>query len=701
MPDQLRTCREGLLDPQARFDERRRWADMLLSFKTPAARDMVVELLRTADRPEVRRALCSVLAEAAISHPERLDEAYIDPLVDLLESPDAETRTFSVHALADFPGEAVPARLIAVAADASASTAKRLAAIDALAAHTHRREVVEQLIALLDSGIPEITQHVLAVLAPITREDLGPDPARWRAWWKEQSKLGTEAWLAAQVRLYRDRARRLKDRLAEVQAKSRTEQQQLVERMQQFQRSLYRATAEDQQDALLARWLADPLPVVQETALTIIKTRIADEGRKPQGPVFSALLALLHDGTPQTRRAALEILQNLSDPAVVTEALAQLEKERDVATRTAIFKALGKLDSPQALPALIREIASPDSPGACVRQAALALGRIAPHAGDALPADRAVAALKDRYRRTDPSDAAMRAALLTAMAGVADEAFLPEFRSALEAEEPDILRAAIRGFLAVNDASRIRRLRTLMAHADPLVRLEAIRAVGRLGREEADLESLLTRMNPAIETDERARSAAFESFRQLLAKRPFPERIDAADRLRELPALQIRYLEALAEEMNKTDVDAAVRETLLNKLTTLLERTERFGECATHLRTLYELQRARKEAQTWATGLRLLHALLRSDPPAQVAAFTKELAETAADDDAKARIRKTVEGFLLDARAVNDPARSRQLVEQLRKTVPASLLGPEWTSLLDRAAAGLTRNDNAASTPGS
>ncbi len=74
-----------------------------------------------------------------------------------------------------------------------------------------------------------------------------------------------------------------------------------------------------------------------------------------------------------------------------------------------------------------------------------------------------------------------------------------------------------------------------MAHGDPLVRLAATEAVGQLGREEADLEYLLMRLNPTIESNELPRETAWRGFRRLLSRRSVGDRIKAAERLRDLP----------------------------------------------------------------------------------------------------------------------------------------------------------------------
>ena len=693
LQDQLRTCREGLLDPQARYDERRRWTDMLLAFRTPQANAIVVELLTKLDNAEVHRAICDVIGQNARRNPERLDATFVAPLIALLDAPDAAVRSLAARALAEFPGEQVPSELARLAAQPDVSIEKRLAAIDALAPNVHLREVVNQLMGLLDAGTPEIASRVMLVLTPVTPEVFGEDVETWRAWWREKSKLSAEAWLSDQVRIYRQRSRSLRDELSRYQSQTQRLHDALTLRMQRFQREFFRTVVEDQRNAKLAEWLADDLPVVQETAVSIIKTQIADEGRRPQDQVLSALLVLLRSDVPHLRRSALDIVQNLSDPEAVRAVLALLEVETDMPTRLAIFKALGKLDNADAVPALVREIASSTSSLECVRAAAMALGSVASKAKEESEMGHALAALKGRFENASPTDQAMHAALLFAMAGLANTAFVPEFRSALESDEPTVLRPAIRGLIAVGDQSRMRRLRTLMAHVDPLVRLEAIHAVGKLGGEEADIEGLLTRLKQTIEPDDRARKAAFLGFMHLLSRRTARERIDGANRLREDPDLQIRYLAELKDALASTNGDDGAYRESLQKLTGILEDNRRFGEAAVHLRTLYDLHKSRQEEDTLDVGLHLLSVLLRSQSSSGVSSLVQELAQSPGDARIGERIVETVANFLDDGTSGAAREYVLALIREL-SSVPADLLGAEWTDLLVRSSARLAKRDH-------
>ncbi len=684
--NQLQKCREGLVDPEARPEDRRRWAELLFSYSSPDAMALVVELLGAFETPDVQRAVCAVLADRARERPERLDPGFIEPLMDLLGAESEDLRTMAAGALADFPGADVPAKLGALAARTDVPVARRLAAIDALAPNTHRREVVGQLIGLLDAEAAEITDRVVDALESATPETFGSDADGWRQWWTEKSRLDEEAWLAEQLQIYRDRARRLADEFSEYRAVTQREQAAVTSQLRSFQRELFRTGNGEQRDAKLTEWLGDPLPVVRLTAVSIIKARMADEGKRPEGQVLTALLGALREGPPPIRREALEIVQNLNDPAVVEAVLSQLARETDLPTRLAIFKAIGRLDRPETIPALVQEITSASSSSECVREAAIALGHVATEADTAGDLKDAVRALKSRFDLTADEDVAMRAALLAAMAGLADAAFAPEFLGAVESDDERLLQPAIRGLLAIGEGSKLPRLRTLMGHGDPLVRLAATEAVGRLGREDADLESLLNRLNPDIEPNELPREAAWRGFRRFLSTRPVPDRIKAAERLREMPEAEVRYLKELADTLAGANGTGGDLETVLDRLSTVLVAEGHFPEAVPYLRSLCELRAIRSDEEAFKCGLRLLDAVLRDPTAVGLCELLQRLAAEAADAAARTRVVTHVSDYLESDAVVADTERTQSLIADLR-TVPTDILGESWSQMLERAAA--------------
>jgi len=683
--EQLQTCREGITDPQARPADRRRWAELLLTYRTPQASELTIELLRRSRSPDVQLAVCSVLADHAPGNPNELIADFVPPLMDLLGAESQELRATAARALAEFPGIDVPAKLGALAARANASLPQRLAAIDALTPNVHRREVVAQLIGVLDVSDPRITDRAVTALESATIESFGNDPTAWRAWWVNQSAMDHEAWLDQQLRIYRDRYRATADELIRFQEDSRREQTALTGRIRNFQREVYRTVAEDQRDAKLVEWLNGQLSVVRWGAVSIIKTRMADEGKRPEGAVLTALLGLLKDPAAETRREVLQIVQNLNDDAVVKAVLEHLLTEHDPPTRHAVFRALGRLDGAQAIPALIREIESPESFLDCVKEAAFSLGNLAAKSESKDPLTRAVGPLEKRYRAVDPADASMRAALLAAMAGIGDLAFADEFLEALESDDATMLQPAIRGIVRLKDVSKVRRLRALMAHLDPLVRREAIDAVAQLGREEADVESLLTRLNPAIEANDPAREAAWQGFRNMMGQRTLRERIEAADRLRDVPMYQIKYLEQLADASPPANGDDGDREKVLERLTSVLDGQKRFAEAAVRLRQLYDLRVSRSAGEALSTGLRLLRVALRN-ADGGIAALVKELVLLSPDEVTRTRIVDAITEYLDQKEPPPSNEQLRILLSDLR-SVRHEDVGGGWSALIERLAA--------------
>lgn len=684
--DQLQTCREGILDERARPADRRRWVEMLFSYNSEHARSMMVELFQMSDRPKVQQTLCDVLRSDVRNHPTRISDDYLEPLIHLLGASQDNLRQAASFTLSDFPGAQVPVRLGQIAADAQESRIKRLAAVDALAPNIHRRDVVRQLIQLLDVDDREIAFRVMGRLEPVTLETFGKNPERWRLWWIEKSQLRDEDWLGQQLIIYRNRWRRLQEELTLHQNQNRQDREAIVVQTQHFQRELYRAYSPEQRSVRLVEWLDYAHPVVQMTALEIIKSRIGDEGKRPDGQVLAALLRLLNHPSTSIRAEVLQIIQTLNDSEVVDAVLARLDQEKDSTIRQALLKAIGKLNSPAAIPALIKEIANEHANLECVTQAAIALGQIAPGDGDVLALHDPVTPLKNRYLSISVEQMELKAALLTAMAGVAHVSFAPEFMDAVESNDPNVLQPAIRGLRAIGDNSKLIRFRALMSHADPLVRLAATGAVGEMGREDADLETILTRLQPAMETNALVRSSAWHSLQSFMSRRSIEERIEASQRLRDQPDLEIRYLLELVDAFSSSQSDSAYLEKVLDRLTLVLTRQKKYAQSIAYLRQLHQMKKGRNNdsdnGSAQDVGLVWLGAVLRSASPGDVAHVIRQLRQSA-NQPHQRKIMSAIIEFLDSTEMVENAERTRQLLTTLQ-SISTDGWGVEWSQALDR-----------------
>ncbi len=694
---QLRTCREGNLDPQAPPEDRRRWVQLLLTFKSPEADNLVLELLNPAHRPEVQRAVCSELSAVLRSDPLRANPEFVEPLIRLLGSESVELRAAAAKALSEYQDGEVAVLLGRLASDSAATLPARLAAISALAANTHRRDVVEQLVPLLRLGVPEISEQAAAAIEPIAPQGFGTDFEKWNDWLSAKKDLGPEAWLSEQVRIYRDRLRRVQTDLALSQSDRERESAAAHSRIREFQREILRGLSSEQRAAKLVEWIDDPLAIVRLAALSIVKSRIADEGKRPEGALLASLVSLLQNEQVVVRREALDILQNLRDRSVVEAVLAQLERESDASLRLAMLDALGKLGDSVAVDALIREISGPISDPRGIREAANALGQIAARTRTGPSSEQgsessisgqptvqfqpAVEPLRRRYGEMAAEQLPVRAAILRAMAGVADSSFNAEFLQAIEEDSPTVLEPAVRGLATIKDTTKIARIRTLCSHADPRVRLAAVEAIGVLGNHDDDLAVLQNRLTPPLESNELVRQAAWKGWQTIVAGRPIADRVRAAERLRDFSQLETEYLRNLAQTLATTSNHTTSLQTVRERLVTILTSAGKYGEAVPYLRELFDGYTARSDAAAWPTGLRLLEAILQTPGQQGLAELIQRLSQSAQGDSQKAKIVETVRKYVDSPAMATNPDRARRLRADLG-TIEPSTVGDGWTDLL-------------------
>lgn len=679
----VRRCKEGIEDPQARFVERKRWAETLFAIDSHEAKALTIDLLRLSATPDIPKVMCTVISEQARLTPARLNVELIAPLIDLLGVENQDIRRLAAQALADLPGSQVPSDLGALAGNKDASLVKRKAAVAALEPNTHRRDVVAQLMVLLDSDDPQIVERAKSAMEPVIPKSVGRHIADWKTWWAAESRLSEDAWQARQLQLHSDRWRLAEDQLQRKMREAQQKEKVLTAQLQKFQREIYRAVSPDQRDTKIVEWLRDPLAEVNQSAMAMIKARIADEGKRPEGEVLGALLALFEAGSAKSRRDALEICQNLSDPIVVEKILTRLAGEEDLATRRVIFEALGNLDSTQAVPVIVQEIANPQSDPGCVEKAAMALGRISSRADVKALVPDAVTVLANRYRSILDHQRSLRASLLNAMVGVADPSFVPVFQAAVEIDDARIVREAIRGLRVMKDASKRPRLRTLTTHADAFVRLEAIEALGQLGVEDADLEPLLARLRPTEEPNERARDAAWRGFLAFCARRSMEEQVAMSQRLREMPENEAKYLTVLADILATSSNAVASLESVRERLAAVLLTLNRHNDAVVPLQALWEGYCSQDDQRAFEVGLRLLLATLKSGGDSKAARTVQQLVDFAGGDSDQHRVIQMISEHFDSPELLGNAERAGSLHKALAAISP----GPtpaSWTQLLDR-----------------
>ena len=254
---------------------------------------------------------------------------------------------------------------------------------------------------------------------------------------------------------------------------------------------------------------------------------------KPQGrdTAVPALLTVLKDENVAVRLAAVEALGNLEDPRAVDALVQALRNDSDAQVREAAASALGEIDSARAVPGLIAALGS-ERVAAVRAKIAWALGEI----DDARAVEALGAAVKDpevEVRRQvvwalGEIEAASAVPLLIPVLRDADAETRKQAAWALgEIESPDAIdalatatkdaNAEVRSE-AVSALGRIENKRALPAltaaigDAEVEVRREAIEAIGQLD----DLNSAPPALINALkDSDREVRKAAAEAVGQL------------------------------------------------------------------------------------------------------------------------------------------------------------------------------------------
>jgi HEAT repeat protein len=673
----LTSLRDTIVRARESMDSRRTAAQLLVAQELPEARTHVVDLLGHGD-PEVRRLVCVTLAEALPKSSAALDPPCVEPLILLLRDDRPEVRSAAARALAFAQDGGVAKKLGALAASTDVAAEVRRAAVDALAPNVDRLEVMETLVDLLGGGSDAIRGDVVAVLESATGERFGEDAERWRAWVQARSLR----WNEDRLRHYRERMRSVQQTLTQRTEEWRVREEQLRGRMVEFQREYFRTLPVEQREKVLVSWLGDSLVDVRRTALLIVTVLIGDEGYRPGSEMLTALLRSLSDTVPEVRLETLRIVQNLPAPSVGEAVLERLSQETDATVRQGLLRALGPLGGERAVPVLITELASPGAHELCVQEAASALGQVAARVRDRSTLAAAVEPLGTRYAAA-AGNPPLRSALLAGMAGVADASFAEAFRETLSSDDANLLRPALRGLVAVGEVASPARFRELTGHADVAVRLAAVEAVGRFGKDDADAQCLLVRLASEVEPSDAVRAGAWTALRGILRKRPISEQIAWADRFRDDKGSIVRYLTELEQQLSAPGTDADHLALVRERLVAELENTSRRGEAVPYLSSLFSAARERGDAEAFPWGLRLLTATVTARTDQSFGSVLGQLVALVRSEEELARLVATVTQVFDSPEVAGDTDRARVLIEEVAR-VPHDDLGPRWRDLVER-----------------
>ncbi|MGE0480159.1 MAG: HEAT repeat domain-containing protein [Phycisphaerae bacterium] len=662
---------EGPNSPQARQTGARE----LLRLEWPETTPRLVAVLAGSNAP-ARIAVARTLAEM----PRRRDPAFVEPLVAMLADADAAVRRAAVGALAAYTHGDVIGRMRTLALDSRAALPARRAAIDVLA-QMPQREALAALVDVLSDATSAVAAPALDALEQASGMEFNGDAASAITWWEADRQLPLAEWQAAQVQRVAAQNQRLAAQLQTAEA-----------RLTKALRDYYGKLPEAERPALLASFLADPLPVVRELALELVQ--IEQTNAKRLAPETAAVVrGLLADPATQVRAAAVRAVAGLRDPGDGARFVESLARESNGDVRIALINGLGYVGDAAAVDPLLGLLENADKP--TLSELATALGRLAERGVlDEQRGAVVATALLKRFDASRVDQSTIRERILWALSRLDDPRCSAVFVRALDpAEAATVRQAAIRGIAAVGRLDALDALLPATSDADTLVRRSAIDALAQHATSDAHLQALWTRLAPASEPDEASRDGAWRGALRLLASRSSADVEAWALRLPEAPPLlrarQALELLQLAEkaasaegrgpaELGRIDMQIAAQRAALGQTAEALAGYQRALATLVSAKSPQATECAASLVKTAAAADRYDDAL-----HAVVAAHAAAL-----DADALWRDLLAHVDALLASDAADAHDRAAAVIESLQARPPANLpaeLAPRFEELAQRA----------------
>ncbi|MFW6132654.1 MAG: HEAT repeat domain-containing protein [Planctomycetota bacterium] len=613
---ELNIWTEQLADPDTPMRIRRQAANLLLGRPYPQATEALLNFL-TAD--EHRQAKIAI-AEAIAADGDGARKEFIEPLMGMLTGGGPEVRAAAGLALLTYRADGVIERMIRVMQDPEQDRAVRLDVMRAVSGVLDKR-VVGALVGLLSVEDGDIAAAALETLPKLTKI-YGYTPRQWRSWWRRNQRKPLSEMLKEWAEKIAKRSGELEDENAALRA-----------RLAEATEKLYEATSADQRDALLRRYMDDPVSEVRAVGVKLLEASLGGRRTVPE-PLRARARELLNDDNLLIRSRAAQVVAKLGGENAAAVLVAALEDESAVDVREALLKALAYVRSPEALPAVIGALGSEQ--GALTAAAAMALEKTVEQQGiEGELRGRAVSTLLSRYAAAsgeEPTSASVREALLRAMGAVGGKKFIPVMTEALKDPAAMVRLAAVHGLGKLDSPKTAEALAPLVKDPDRGIRRAAIVALGAVnGARYA--ATIIERTLRSTEADAGVRQQAREEAARIIDKADADALAGLAERLGKRPELRrwrIRTLRALAEARGKTDGQQAA--AVLQELAAALRSAGEHAQAAAQLQRVHEQLSAAESDRAVEVWVAWMEALTAADP---VAAAGHMLQQD--DEDAFAR----------------------------------------------------------------
>jgi len=281
---------------QDAYSRRMAVSDVIAQSDAKAIGDLNTALTNTTDVT-----LVLMIAREIASREGEAPEALASALIDRMQSAEEPVRGELAQAAGRYRLDSVSNRLVLLARDGDADAGARAAAIAALSYDPNQRNA-ELLMLLTDPSEPaRVRQAAFDGLARLSGiSTFGDDANKWQAWWETHRSLAPMDWYAD-----------LTNRLTRRNDALRRTNQRISDRLLSVQRLLYRATPEDQREALLASMMSDTDQTTRRLALELASQRFIDQ--QPFGQaLITALLSGLDDSESSIRQGSAKLLRSIN-----------------------------------------------------------------------------------------------------------------------------------------------------------------------------------------------------------------------------------------------------------------------------------------------------------------------------------------------------------------------------------------------------
>jgi HEAT repeat protein len=692
---QLRINKTTLLENKS--DKNRIDAATLLLFsENPAAREIVLDVLRRADNPQARAAVCDALNPARVwQKPLKNQEDFIKPLITILTTEeDPAIAKPAAEAMLIFGYSQVQEYLEKAVTDPSLSVNVRMNIIYALKRHPDKQAVVK-LISLLESPELAIVEAARSALASVSIP-VNQDPAaRWQML-ADLKERGAEAFL-------RERLIRQETRVRELETDLSAWQKRYLTALG----GLYDSLADDAaKNAFIAQQLNSSEIAVRCWALDKLQELRKGTGKLKLSELEPILLGLISDPSRQVRLRTARLLALMGELNVAKPLLEQLKVEPDDLVRREILVALreacyvGSLATTgHKVPEEVRRetlewavVFLNDADVEKARTGAEVIGKLLEQDGlKPEDVDRYLKSLSDRYIQAGAgTEPAIRGYLLGAMAGLcatrstcreqAIKLYGVSFEQAL-ADKAEVVRLnAVDGLVNIDKPGALRKLReNLAADSSVPIRQKLMDLAGEIGGSQ-DLDWLAEKLGAASES-EPAWKAMLKVFQRsdLAVLAAWATRIEALATAGKVAVEQRIAFCTLVEQRAQSENKADLLKDAQTSLAQLYASSNNSKQASEYLTTLLAGAVTEEEKQRWRS--QLLRAYLATANMEQVSDIVSKCLTAKDLDLVNGFAVKSIEEYL-NSPTTTDPGALLGALQQIKVKDPETLRA--WRALLGR-----------------